>query len=103
MAGINPKLGRLVFLAVLLLMSQHVSAVPLRTTANVAMRRCPSTGTPVIVTVPRGATIDARCRVRGETISGDPWWIYASYGGFLGWISDYYVGCGGAPCSLPSC
>lgn len=96
-----------VFLTIAMLGSMMVvehaeASVAAPVTANLNLRSCSSTSYPIQVVIPSGYVIIANCKVRGETINGDNAWLYTIYGGYSGFVSDFYVDCNGY-CNVPDC
>ncbi|CAK9881695.1 unnamed protein product [Sphagnum jensenii] len=97
-AGLLP-----VVIAFLLMTTPYVTCYTV--TADLNVRTCASTSCTIITTIPSGTDVFIFCITNGENIKGDSQWDYVGYssnGSLLGYVSDYYVDCGGL-CPGQSC
>ncbi|XP_024382333.1 uncharacterized protein [Physcomitrium patens] len=53
--------------------------------------------------VPKRKKVTVYCRIPGECVHGDCYWLYVKYGSTSGWMSDYWVDCGGKVCPVSRC
>jgi len=74
---------------------------------SVRLRGGASTATPVLGTVPRGATVVIACITEGERVSGprgpDSYWDYIHYEGMTGYVANTYVASGPFIDGAPAC
>lgn len=65
----------------------------------VTLKYHPTLSSNVITTLYPNTQVSIRCRVSdpANAVNGDPWWLYvdAPSSGNTGWVSDWYVECGG--------
>ena len=61
------------------------------TTDTVNIRTGPSTANAIVGRVPRGTPVTVTCYSIGQQIGTDPAWLYVTYGGRTGFISDWYT------------
>jgi uncharacterized protein YraI len=99
--------GLLPVVIAFLLMTTPASYVTCATvTANVNAYLCSGYGCGLIATIPAGTAVFISCIGNGEVVNGDPQWDYvglSSTNTLVGYVSDYYVDCGGGVCPGPSC
>lgn len=75
-------------------------------TADVNAFACPFEGCDFIATIPAGTEVFVSCIAIGVDVNGDLQWDYVGYLSddvLVGYVSDYYVDCGGGLCAGPSC
>nr|PNR35205.1 hypothetical protein PHYPA_023104 [Physcomitrium patens] len=53
--------------------------------------------------VPKGQKVMVYCKRRGQFVYGDCYWLLATYSSTTGYMSDYWVVCGGKICPTPNC
>jgi hypothetical protein len=56
-----------------------------------AMRTGPGGNCTLLTRVPWGNTVSLNCWRIGDTVNGVSTWSAVHYGGYFGWISDYYL------------
>ncbi|CAK9234692.1 unnamed protein product [Sphagnum troendelagicum] len=99
-AGLLP-----VVIAFLLMTTPALYVTCYTVTADLNVRTCASTSCKFITTIPSGTDVFIFCIADGQDIYGDSQWDYVGYSSdeaLLGYVSDYYVDCGGL-CPGPSC
>ncbi len=70
---------------------------------DLAVRAGPTTGSPVVGTIPESGTpVRVTCWTRGGTVSGDPIW-YRIASPHDGWVTNYYIRSNGHHANAPSC
>ena len=70
---------------------------------GLAVRAEPTTGAPVVATIPESGTpVRVRCWVRGDAVSGDRVW-YRIASPHEGWVTNYYIRSNGDHANAPSC
>ncbi|XP_024393797.1 uncharacterized protein [Physcomitrium patens] len=102
---------------VALLLAQTASAADYYTKGNVWIRDCdknndgitdnPPTSDnskcPGVIVVPKGKKVSVYCKRQGQCVYGDCYWLWAKYDSTIGWMSDYWVDCGGNICPVNTC
>ena len=65
----------------------------------VTLQYHPTLSSNVITTLYPKTQVSIRCRVSdpANAVNGDPWWLYVDVpsSGNRGWVTDWYVDCGG--------
>ncbi|CAM6024829.1 unnamed protein product [Sphagnum balticum] len=99
-AGLLP-----VVIAFLLMTTPALYVTCFAVTADLNVRTCASTSCKLITTIPAGTDVYVFCVTTGDDINGNSQWDYVGYTSddtLLGYVSDYYVDCGGL-CVGPNC
>ncbi len=79
----------------------YVTCYPV--TADLNLHNCPATNCTILTTIPAGTDVYIYCIIIGDNVNGDSQWDYVGYSSLLGYVSDYYVNCGGVLCPGVSC
>ncbi len=103
----SPPAGLLPVVIAFILMTTpglYVTCYPVK--ANVNVRHCPHTSCNSLGVIPKGTDVFISCITTGDVIYGDRQWDkvgYSSTGVVVGYVSDFYVNCGGVLCPGSPC
>ncbi len=100
-AGLLP-----VVIAFLLMTTPALYVTRYVVTADVNAFDCSSASCNFITTIPQGTQVFLSCISIGDDVNGDSQWDYVGYSSddtLVGYVSDFYVNCGGGLCPGSSC